>query len=79
MSNDIPRRSRLDLMSPAERAIYDAVMAVEAMPADVRLTDAVILLQSARIRVADFVDGISGATLRSSGGGRSRPGKGRTE
>jgi hypothetical protein len=57
-SNDIPRRARLDQFTRAERAIYDAAQAVEDGPADVRLTDAVILLQAARDSVADFVDGI---------------------
>jgi hypothetical protein len=50
MSDDIPRRARLDQFTPAEKAIYDAVQAVEEMPADVLLTDAVILLQAARER-----------------------------
>jgi hypothetical protein len=58
MSNDIPRRARIDKFVPAEKAIYDAVAAVEALPPDPRLTDAVILLQRARDVVADFVDGI---------------------
>ncbi len=57
-SSDVPRRARLDQMTPAERAIYDAVQAVEAMPTDVRLTDAVVLLGGARESVADYVDGI---------------------
>lgn len=56
--NDIPRRARIDKFAPAEKAIYDAVQAIEAMPADQRLTDAVLLLQKARDWVADFVDGI---------------------
>lgn len=56
--NETTRRIDLTRMTPAEKAIYDAVQAVEAMPADVRLTDAVILLQAARESVADFVDGI---------------------
>ncbi len=56
MSDQIPRRIRIDLLTPAERAIYDAVQAVEALPPDVRLTQAVILLQQAREFVADFVD-----------------------
>ena len=43
--------------TPAEKAIYDAMQAVEAMPADVRLTDAVTLLGAAQNSVADFVDG----------------------
>lgn len=53
----IPRRANLQQFTPAERAIYDAVQAVEALPADVRLTDAVVLLQAARDSVADYVDG----------------------
>lgn len=53
---DIPRRCRIDLMTPAELAIYKAAQAVEEMPADVRLTDAVILLSQARDKVADYVD-----------------------
>jgi hypothetical protein len=57
MPNDIPRRIRLDLNTPAELAIRAAVDAVEALPADVRLTDAVLLLQQAREKVADYVDG----------------------
>lgn len=52
-----PRRHRIDQWVPAERAIHDAVQAVEVMGADVRLTEAVILLGRARDSVADFVDG----------------------
>lgn len=54
---EIARRARIDLMTAAERAIYDALAVVEAAGCDVRLTDAVVLLQAARDRVADFVDG----------------------
>jgi hypothetical protein len=53
-----PRRIRMDLWTPAERAIYDAIQAVEEAGADPRLTDAVILLGRAKDRVADYVDGI---------------------
>ncbi len=56
--NEISRRSRLDLNTPAELAIRAAVDAVEAAGCDVRLTDAVVLLGQAKDRVADFVDGI---------------------
>lgn len=52
----IPRRIDLQRMTPAERAITEAIRAVEELPADVRLTDAVCLLVQARERVADFVD-----------------------
>lgn len=56
--NEIPRRCCLNKLVPAEKAILDAMQAVEAMPADVRLTDAVILLGQAKDRVADFVDSL---------------------
>lgn len=42
--------------TPAEKAIYNAMQEVEAMPADERLTDAVELLQEAHNKVADYVD-----------------------
>lgn len=54
--DSIPRRIRIDLMTPAELAIRDAVIAVEEVGADPLLTEAVILLQRAREKVADFVD-----------------------
>lgn len=53
----ISRRVRIDLQVPAERAIGEALGLVEQIGADVRLTDAVILLGQARDKVADFVDG----------------------
>lgn len=56
--NEIPRRNRIDLYTPAERAIREAMLAVEAAGADTRLTDAVILLGEAHEAVADFVDGV---------------------
>lgn len=57
MADEIPRRVRVDKFTSAERAIYDAIQAVEAVGADVRLTDAVVLLGAAQSSVADFVDG----------------------
>lgn len=56
MENEIPRRNRLDLNVPAEKAIYDAMQEVEKLPADVRLTEAVSLLAKAKDLVSDFVD-----------------------
>lgn len=53
----IPRRSYLPGNTPAEIAIRQAMLAVEEMPAHPLLTDAVNLLQQAREKVADFVDG----------------------
>lgn len=55
----IPRRAQIERYCPAEKAISAAMYAVEEMPADVRLTDAVELLGRAKDRVADFVDGIN--------------------
>lgn len=56
MTNEIPRRNRFDLNTPAEKVIYEAMLEVEKMPADEKLTEAVILLSKARDLVADFVD-----------------------
>lgn len=55
-TDDIPRRARLDLNTPAELAIRSAMAAVEEAGADPRLTDAVVLLDRARNIVADYVD-----------------------
>lgn len=52
----IPRRCDLTLMTPAELAIRDAVLAVEAAGAHPLLTDAVVLLGEAQNKVADFVE-----------------------
>ncbi len=51
-----PRRSRVDKFTPAETAIRAALQAVETVGADVRLTDAVVLLGHAADRLADFVE-----------------------
>jgi hypothetical protein len=57
--NDIPRRIRIELMTPAELAIRAAVLAVEEAGADPLLTDAVVLLDEAKEKVADYVDRIA--------------------
>lgn len=56
MDQVIPRRNRMDQWTPAEKAIFDAVQAVEAAGAHPRLTDAVVFLGQARDAVADYVD-----------------------
>ena len=56
MSETTPRRIDMRRWIPAERGIYDAMQAVEAMAPDVLLTQAVILLGKARECVADYVD-----------------------
>ena len=55
-TNQTPRRIRLDLNLPSEIAIYKAMLAIEEMPGDVRLTNAGIKLQEAKNLVADFID-----------------------
>lgn len=57
MNDQFPRRGRIDQYSSGERAIREALLAVEEMGADPRLTDAVCLLGAAQESVADFVDG----------------------
>ena len=58
MSDETPRHINIDRMTEAELAIRWAVLAVEAAGADVRLTDAVVLLGEARDAVSDYVDKI---------------------
>jgi hypothetical protein len=54
--SEIPRRCDMSRWSVQERAIDRAVRSVELMGADVRLTDAVVLLGAARDSVADYID-----------------------
>lgn len=51
-----PRRSCVDLYTPAEVAISKAMEEVEKLGADVLLTEAVILLGQAKEKVADYVE-----------------------
>lgn len=66
-SNGIPRRSRIDLYTPAETAIRDAMLAVEEAGAHPLLTDAVNLLGQAKDKVADYVELNSESSLRTTG------------
>jgi hypothetical protein len=52
----INRRNRVDLYSEAELAIRNATLEVEKIGADIRLTNAVILLGKAKDLVADYID-----------------------
>ena len=56
MEESILRRNRIDLMTPAERAICRAVDEVEMIGTHPLLTDAINLLHQAQEKVADFVD-----------------------
>lgn len=58
-SNQIPRRCHVDLLTTEEYAIRNAIVLVEQLGADTRLTEAVILLQQAKDKVSDFVDGVT--------------------
>ena len=53
------RRCDVLRMTPAELAIRNAVIEVEKVGADERLTKAVVLLEKARNAVADFVDDVA--------------------
>lgn len=53
---DPTRRNDLSRMTEAEKAIYNAILEVEKLPADERLTEAVILLAKAKIAVGAYVD-----------------------
>lgn len=54
--NNIPRRSRLDLNTPAELAIREAMLEVEKVGADPRLTEVTTLLNKAKELLSDYVD-----------------------
>jgi hypothetical protein len=56
MVNGFPRRQRINLYTPAEKAIAEAVDVVERAGCHPLLTDAVVLLQQAKDKVADFVE-----------------------
>lgn len=58
LDSGFPRRSRLDLNTPAELSIFNAIQEVEKAGCDVRLTDAINLLSKAKDLVADYVDRI---------------------
>lgn len=54
--DELPRRIIQNMWTPVEQTIYDAMQMVEKMPADERLTEAVILLSKAKQKVADYID-----------------------
>lgn len=53
---EIPRRIQVEKMTFAELAIRNAMLEVEKLPADPRLTEAIIFLSAAKDKVSDFVD-----------------------
>jgi hypothetical protein len=58
MTHDASRRIHIERLTAAELAIKEALRVVEEAGADVRLTDAVMLLTRAQDYVADFVDDV---------------------
>jgi hypothetical protein len=56
MSTDIPRRIRLDLLTPEELALVNMVEQIEKLGAHPLLTDVVVLLGKARSKLADWVE-----------------------
>ena len=54
--NGFPRRNRIDLYTPAESAIAEAIAVVESLGCHTLLTEAVCLLSRAKEAVADFVE-----------------------
>ncbi len=65
VTNDtpMPRRIRLDLNTPSELAIRNAMKEVEKLGASTLITDAITLLEKAFNRVADYID--TGVTTQS--------------
>jgi hypothetical protein len=59
MINEIPRINFLELNTPAELAILNAIQEVEKMGCDVRLTNIICDLSKLRNDLADFTDGIN--------------------
>lgn len=52
----IPRRNRLDLLTPIEKEIFDIIGKIELMPADASLTDAQQYLDKAKNKLSDYID-----------------------
>ena len=56
MIDGFPRRNRLDLNTPAELAIHNAMVEVKKCGASESLTKAVTLLQDAKNALADHIE-----------------------
>jgi hypothetical protein len=62
MAHDPMRRCRIEEQTFAERKIREAVAAIDVLPADVRLTEALVLMEAGRERVAYYVDRFEGVS-----------------
>lgn len=71
-----PRRICLDRLTPAELALHQALVEVENLGADTRLTEVVVMIQKARDIVADCIEGVGGKiALPNPGAVTSPPGE----
>lgn len=55
------RRNDLSQMTPAEKAIHDAIQEVEKIGADPKLTTVILILTNAKTYLSDFIDGSEGS------------------
>lgn len=55
-TDSFPRRNRIHLLTPVEKQLYDVLQAVEGVGADPLLTEAVCLIQSAREKLAEYIE-----------------------
>jgi hypothetical protein len=56
MEDTFSRRSKMYLWTPAELSIFNSIQEVEKSGYDIRLTQAIALLDKARNLVADYVE-----------------------
>ena len=70
MENQIPRRCRIDLMTPVELAITEAMIAVENAGASPQLTMIGAALMKAREQMSDIVDGVEPDVVNSASDNR---------
>lgn len=57
-NNQLSRRNNMEKLSPAEFAIMRAMDIIGRLDADERLTEAMVFLDKARNKVADFIDDV---------------------
>ena len=55
-SNGMARRINILYLTPSEKKIHEAISEIESLGADVRLTQAQLLLSQALRELADFID-----------------------
>ncbi len=56
MVHGMPRRCRLECLTPIEKALQNITIQIEQEGAHPLLTDAVVLIEQARDKMADFVE-----------------------